>query len=246
MSCSCGSKTKSSCCCDLNEKVLASNILYDCEGFVCAGFPTLTISVGDSLCSVMSSILTTLCDLTDNQFSIVNVGLGAPIWKGTTSGVAELRTLTAGTGITITPGADEIEIASVFSTPYNALELETLATTIPAFAFPLTAANTVPALELSIPSNGNYYITGTANITISHSETSNFFFVQNIGGIISQLGFKYNANFNTSGVESITMNVTLQTITTLSIGGLNIGFESTNASTGGTINNLALQFFKIN
>jgi hypothetical protein len=42
------------------------------------------------------------------------------------------------------------------------------------------------------------------------------------------------------------MNVTLQTITTLSIGGLNIGFESTNASTGGTVNNLALQFFKIN
>ena len=158
---------------------LASNILYDCEGFVCAGFPSLTISVGDSLCSVMSSILTTLCDLTDNQFSIVNVGLGAPIWKGTTSGVAELRSLTAGTGITITPSADEIEIASVFSTPYNALELETLATTIQVFAFPLTAANTVPALELSIPSNGNYYITGTANITISHSETSNFFFRKN-------------------------------------------------------------------
>ena len=136
MSCTCGSKTKSSCCCTVNEKILTSNILYDCEGFVCAGFPSLSIAVGDTLCTVMSKILTTLCDLTDNEFSIVNVGLGMPIWKSTTSGVASLRSITAGTGINLSLNADDIEISSVFSTPYNALELEALATTIPAFVFP--------------------------------------------------------------------------------------------------------------
>ena len=46
-----------------------------------------------------------------DSYSIANVGAGAQIFKNKANGVGSLRSITAGHGITVTQGTDEITIS---------------------------------------------------------------------------------------------------------------------------------------
>lgn len=100
-------------CCDNNNKHYLSHVIYDCDPFVCPGFPELSLEPCDNMCNVIKVIMDALCELKSAVgFTNVNVGGGEEVFRDSIGTNENFRTLVAGGSgnVTVATVGDTIEI----------------------------------------------------------------------------------------------------------------------------------------
>jgi len=100
-------------CCDNNNKHYLSHVIYDCDPFVCPGFPELSLEPCDNMCNVIKVIMDALCELKSAVgFTNVNVGGGQEVFRDSIGTNENFRTLVAGPSgdISVTTVGDTIQI----------------------------------------------------------------------------------------------------------------------------------------
>mgnify|MGYP003675351462 FL=1 len=153
-------------CCDNENKIFISDIIYDCEEFQCAGLPALTIKPCMTMCEVFNIILTQLCTLSGaGDITASNVGGGIGVFYQKVSSDLEFKSFIAGDGITLdnVTNPEEIIITSTAGTSAACIEAQIDYTVVPG---PYSAANNMPSLTFNVAATGTYNISVTLGARI--------------------------------------------------------------------------------